>query len=115
MSLKDRHPVHKSVDPPIRPARKKDRLRKSMMGLPGGLAAIEEDLPRPAKEFDRHQSLEPRVPMPGTVGSKQRAASVVEDHCFGRTKPAVAMPGSLSYSKSVSDMVTDPALVGNLF
>ena len=108
MTLKDMHPVHKSGDPPIRPSRRKDRLRKSMTS---GLAAIEEDLPRPVQEDDRQKSLEPRVPMPGTVGPKQRAASVMEDHFFGRAKPAVPMPGSLSYSKSVSDMVTDPGLV----
>ena len=39
MSLKDRHPIHQSVHPPNRPPRRKDRTRKSILGLP----SIDED------------------------------------------------------------------------
>ncbi len=115
MSLKERHPIHKSVDPPNRPPRKKDRLRKSILGLPGGLAAIEEDLPRydvPAKEEEVRQrfgSQEPRVPMPGTFNPKQRATSLIGDLHFGRVQPTVPMPGSISGSKSASDLLAESA------
>ena len=73
LPLKDHHPVHRSVDPPNRPPRKRDRIRKSMLMLD----AIEEDQNKydlPPREdetevlrgvLDRQKSQEPKVPMPG--------------------------------------------------
>ncbi len=57
---------------------------------------------------------EPRVPMPGTKSKLVRATSVIEDQLFGRVRPAVPMPGTISFKcKSFSDLVaiTDQVLV----
>jgi hypothetical protein len=102
MSLKDHHPIHRSADPPSRPPRRKDRIRKSMLTLD----AIEEDQNKydlPPREDEpettafRQMSQEPTVPMPGTGRKLQRATSVLEDHISGRarcrnSKPVFSSP-----------------------
>ncbi|XP_059093166.1 uncharacterized protein LOC131888343 isoform X2 [Tigriopus californicus] len=94
--LKDRHPVHRSKEPPKRPPRRKDRLKRAatFATLPRNFKAhelddITEDF-QPIENDDKGCS--PKVPMPGTtipqLTQPRKASPVLVE------RPIVSQPGS---------------------
>jgi hypothetical protein len=101
MSLKETHPVHDGPNLPYRPPRRKDSLRRAVIGgtLPRdfkGLECIAEDLPQydvppvhleesPDEQKDLDDLVKPTVPQPGSseIGpTKQLAVAVPQPGSF---------------------------------